>query len=111
VIVMPEYNYGFTAGAREARSVADAVHGVDVAITILANDDAVRAVAFGDIRSSIDDKTVYVDCSTVSPKLSGELAEAFPARFLAMPVLGSPLAVRAGQAVFLAGGNSGLVDH
>jgi 3-hydroxyisobutyrate dehydrogenase len=36
---------------REAESVADAVNGVEVAITILANDDAVRAVAFGELRS------------------------------------------------------------
>jgi hypothetical protein len=41
-----------SAGAREARSVADAVVGVDVAITMLANDDAVRAVASGELRSS-----------------------------------------------------------
>jgi 3-hydroxyisobutyrate dehydrogenase-like beta-hydroxyacid dehydrogenase len=100
-----------SAGAREAQSVADAVDGVDVAVTMLADDDAVRAVAFGELRSSIGEKTIYVDCSTVSPKLSGELAEAFPARFLAMPVVGSPAAVRAGQAVFLAGGNVGVVDH
>jgi 3-hydroxyisobutyrate dehydrogenase-like beta-hydroxyacid dehydrogenase len=100
-----------SAGAREAQSVANAVDGVDVAVTMLANDDAVRAVAFGDLRSSIGAKSIYVDCSTVSPKLSGELAEAFPARFLAMPVVGSPVAVRAGQAVFLAGGNAGIVDH
>jgi 3-hydroxyisobutyrate dehydrogenase-like beta-hydroxyacid dehydrogenase len=100
-----------SAGAREAQSVADAVDGVDVAITMLANDDAVRAVAFGELRSSIGEKTVYVDCSTVSPKLSGELAEAFLPRFLAMPVVGSPVALRAGQAVFLAGGNAGIVDR
>jgi 3-hydroxyisobutyrate dehydrogenase len=97
------------AGAREAHSVADAVDGVDAAVTMLANDDAVRAVAFGELRSSINAKTMYLDCSTVSPELSGELAEAFPARFLAMPVLGGPAAVRAGQAVFLAGGNGGVV--
>jgi len=100
-----------SAGAWEAQSVADAVHEVDVVITMLANDDAVRAVAFGDLRSSISDQTIYVDCSTVSPKLSGELAKAFPAGFLAMPVLGSPVAVRAGQAVFLAGGNNEVVDR
>ena len=99
------------AGAREAQSVADAVDGVDVAVTMLANDDAVRAVAFGELRSSIGEKTVYVDSSTVSPKLSGELAEAFHPRFLAMPILGSPAAVSAGQAVFLAGGNAGVVDR
>ena len=100
-----------SAGAWEAHSVTDAVDGADVAITMLANDDAVRAVALGELRSSIGAKTIYVDCSTVSPQLSGELAETFPARFLAMPVVGSPVAVRAGQAVFLAGGNAGVVDH
>ncbi|HWR47838.1 MAG TPA: NAD(P)-dependent oxidoreductase [Pseudonocardiaceae bacterium] len=100
-----------SGGGREAPSVADAVEGVDVVITMLANDDAVRAVALGELRPSIGDKTIYVDCSTVSPALSGELAEAFPARFLALPVLGSPLAVRAGQAIYLTGGNAGLVDH
>jgi 3-hydroxyisobutyrate dehydrogenase len=100
-----------SAGAREAQSIADAVEGVDVAVTMLANDDAVRAVAFGELRSSIGDKTIYVDCSTVSPTLSGELAEAFPARFVAMPVLGSPAVVCAGQAVFLTGGNADVVDR
>lgn len=100
-----------SAGGREANSVADAVDGVDVAITTLADDNAVRAVAFGELRSSMGDTTIYVDCSTVSPTLSGELAEGFPARFLALPVLGSPLAVRAGQAVYLAGGNASLVDR
>jgi 3-hydroxyisobutyrate dehydrogenase len=54
---------------------------------------------------------VYVDSSTVSPKLSAELAEAFRGRFLAMPVLGSPVAVSAGQAVYLAGGDAGIVDR
>ena len=100
-----------SAGAREAHSITDAVDGVDVALTMLANDDAVRAVALGELRSSIAAKAIYVDCSTVSPKLSSELAGAFPARFLALPVVGNPAAVRAGHAVFLAGGNAGVVDH
>jgi 3-hydroxyisobutyrate dehydrogenase-like beta-hydroxyacid dehydrogenase len=99
-----------SAGAREASSVAEAVDGVDAAVTMLADDDAVRAVAFGELRSSIGEKTIHVDCSTVSPKLTGELAETFPARFLALPVIGGPAAVRAGQAVYLAGGNAGVVD-
>jgi 3-hydroxyisobutyrate dehydrogenase-like beta-hydroxyacid dehydrogenase len=100
-----------SAGGQEADSVADAVQGVDVVITMLANDDAVRDVALGELRSSIADRTIYVDCSTVSPKLSGELAGAFLGRFLVLPVLGSPLAVRAGQATYLAGGNGALVDR
>jgi 3-hydroxyisobutyrate dehydrogenase-like beta-hydroxyacid dehydrogenase len=100
-----------SAGAAEAPSVADAVRGADVVFTMLANDDAVRAVAFGELRPSVGAETVYVDCSTVSPRLSGELAGAFPGRFLAVPVLGSPDAVRAGQAVFLAGGDSAVVER
>ncbi len=98
-------------GGREAESIVDAVDGADVAITMLANDHAVREVALGELRSAIAHKTIYVDCSTVSPALSGELAEAFPGRFLAVPVVGSPLAVRAGQAVYLAGGNGDLIDR
>jgi 3-hydroxyisobutyrate dehydrogenase-like beta-hydroxyacid dehydrogenase len=99
-----------SVGAWEAPSVADAVKGADVVLTMLANDDAVRAVAFGDLRSSIGDKAVYVDCSTVSPTLSGELAMAFP-RFVAMPILGNPVAVRSGQAVLLPGGDSSVVER
>jgi 3-hydroxyisobutyrate dehydrogenase-like beta-hydroxyacid dehydrogenase len=99
------------AGAREADSVADAVQGVDVALTMVANDDAVREVALGELRASIGDGTIYVDSSTVSPGLSEELAEAFDPRFLAMPVLGNPAAVSAGQAVFLTGGDASIVDR
>ncbi len=100
-----------SAGAREAQSVADAVREADVVITMLANDDAVRAVALGNLRSSIGDQTIYVNCSTVSPALNRQLAEAFPARFLAMPILGSPEAVRTGQAVYLPGGDGTVVDR
>jgi 3-hydroxyisobutyrate dehydrogenase-like beta-hydroxyacid dehydrogenase len=99
-----------SAGAREAESVAAAVEGVEVVITSLANDDAVRAVAFGELRSSIAEATVYVDTSTVSPPLSRQLAGTF-ARFVALPVVGSPVAVSSGQAVFLAGGDAGTVDR
>jgi len=99
------------AGAREAQSVADAVREADVLITMLANDDAVRAVALGELRSSMGDQTIYVNTSTVSPALNSELADAFPARFLAMPVLGSPDAVRTGQAIYLPGGDGSVVDR
>jgi 3-hydroxyisobutyrate dehydrogenase-like beta-hydroxyacid dehydrogenase len=98
-------------GAREALSVAAAVDGVEVAVTMLANDEAVRSVAFGELRSSIGADTIYVDCSTVSPPLSGELSDTFGERFLAIPVVGSPAVVQAGQAVFLAGGNPRTVDR
>jgi 3-hydroxyisobutyrate dehydrogenase-like beta-hydroxyacid dehydrogenase len=100
-----------SAGARQGDSVTDAVHAVDVAITMLANDGAVRAVALRDPRSSIPDQTVYADCSTVSPGLSGALAEAYPSRFLAMPVLSGPAAARSGQTTYLAGGDGRVVHR
>jgi 3-hydroxyisobutyrate dehydrogenase len=100
-----------SAGGREARGIADAVDGAEVVITMLANDDAVRAVAFGDLSTSIAEGSIHVDSSTVSPALGAELAAAFPDRYVVVPVLGSPVAVRAGQAVYLAGGDGRLVDR
>jgi 3-hydroxyisobutyrate dehydrogenase len=98
------------AGAREARSIAEAVAGREVVVTSLANDDAVRAVALGDggIRSAIGADTVYADCSTVSPAMSAELADHFPL-FVALPILGAPTAVEAGQATYLAGGDQAVI--
>jgi 3-hydroxyisobutyrate dehydrogenase-like beta-hydroxyacid dehydrogenase len=100
-----------SAGAHEAASVTDAVRDADVVITMLANDDAVRSVALGELRSSIGDQSIYVNSSTVSPALNSELADAFPGRFLAMLVLGSPDSVSAGQAVYLAGGDGSVADR
>jgi len=100
-----------TAGARESETAEGAASSAVVVITSLANDDAVRAVAIGPggIRSSIGDGSVYMDASTVSPALSGELEAAF-ARFVAMPILGGPSAVRAGTATYLVGGDPATVQ-
>lgn len=100
-----------SAGAREAGSVAAAAEGVDVALTMLANDDAVRAVALGELPSALGEHASYVDCSTVSPALSAELTTAFPARFAALPVLGGPAAVRSGQATYLVGGEGSVLER
>lgn len=100
-----------SAGAEEAQSIAVAVDGVDVVVTMLADDAAVRAVAFGELRPLLGAATVYVDCSTVSPALSGALSERFADRFVAMPILGAPAAVSAGQAVLLVGGAADRIDQ
>jgi 3-hydroxyisobutyrate dehydrogenase-like beta-hydroxyacid dehydrogenase len=100
-----------SAGALAAGSVTDAVRDVDVVITMLSNDDAVRAVALGELRSSIGDQVTYVNTTTVSPALNSELAEAFAGRFLALLVMGRPEAVRAGQATYLAGDDGSAADR
>ncbi len=91
-------------GAKEATSIAEAVSAADMAITVLANDDAVKTVALGEdgIRSALPEGAVYVDASTVAPTTSEELAQGFE-RFAAMPVLGPPPQVASGKAVFLIG--------
>lgn len=93
------------AGARQAGSLEEAVSSSEVTITMLSADDAVRAVALGDggVRAFLPSTAVYVDSSTISPETSAELAGRFE-QFVAMPVLGSPEAVRGGSAAYLAGG-------
>ena len=95
-------------GATEAGSAPEAAARAEIVVTILANDDAVRAVTGpdGGIRGALADDALYVDASTVSPELSSELAGAFP-RFVAMPILGSPSQVAGGQAIYLIGADDG----
>ncbi len=92
------------AGGAEAPSVVEAVEGVEVVIVMVSNDDAVRQVALGEdgVRHAIGPNATYVECSTISPKLSEELAGSFD-HFVAMPVLGGPPAVEAGKVTYLAG--------
>jgi 3-hydroxyisobutyrate dehydrogenase-like beta-hydroxyacid dehydrogenase len=96
-------------GAKEIRELGEAVRGSDVVITSLANDGAVRQVALADegVGAHLGDG-VYVDASTISPTLSGELAERV-LRFAAMPIAGSPEAVGKGEATYLVGGPAEVV--
>jgi 3-hydroxyisobutyrate dehydrogenase-like beta-hydroxyacid dehydrogenase len=96
-------------GAREAATIAAAVAGVALAMTSLANDEAVRQVACGEggVHDSIDADSVYVDLSTISPALSADLDGRF-SRFAAMPILGSPIAVASGQATYLLGATAAV---
>jgi 3-hydroxyisobutyrate dehydrogenase len=92
------------AGASEATSVAHAVGAAELVMSSLSDDPAVRQVALGPggVRASIGHGVPYVECSTVSPELTEELAGLFPF-FVAMPVLGGPATVASGQATYLAG--------
>lgn len=92
-------------GAKEARTVKEAVGAAAVVITTLADDEAVKKVALGDdgVRPVLGPDATYVDASTVAPTTSTELAEAFD-RFVAMPILGSPAHVASGDAMYLVGG-------
>jgi 3-hydroxyisobutyrate dehydrogenase-like beta-hydroxyacid dehydrogenase len=88
-------------GARPAATVAEACAG-EVVVSMLANDDAVEAVTFGDdgILASLSAGAVHVSCSTISvalaTRLNGAHAEAGQ-HFVAAPVFGRPEAAAAAK--------------
>ncbi|BBZ31589.1 3-hydroxyisobutyrate dehydrogenase [Mycolicibacterium confluentis] len=106
-------------GAHRADTVADACRG-DVVFTMLADDDAVRGVTFGDvdlangILDSLPSPGVHISCSTISVRLSAQLAQAHAdagQRFVAAPVFGRPEAAAAATLfVVAAGAPSAVAD-
>ncbi len=102
------------AGARVADSPADAVAGVDAAITMLANDQAVRDVMLGAAINALPPGGIHMGTSTISVALSKELAEAHTSRgqgYVASPVLGRPEAARDKKLWIMAAGPREQVDR
>jgi 3-hydroxyisobutyrate dehydrogenase-like beta-hydroxyacid dehydrogenase len=92
------------AGAQAAMTPSGAMEVADVALTSLSDDAAVREVALGKggVIEWAKDGAPYIETSTVSPQLTGELAGLFSS-FAAVPVLGGPATVLAGEATYLVG--------
>jgi 3-hydroxyisobutyrate dehydrogenase-like beta-hydroxyacid dehydrogenase len=95
-------------GALPAASVADACQG-DVVFTMLANDEAVEGIVFGDdgIVSSLASGATHVSSSTVSVGLAERLTEAHAQagqQFVAAPVFGRPEAAQAAKLFVVAAG-------
>ncbi|QEN16213.1 NAD(P)-dependent oxidoreductase [Mycolicibacterium sp. ELW1] len=102
-----------SVGARPADSVSGACRG-EVVLTMLANDDAVTAVTFGDggIIASAGPGTVHISSSTISVALSKRLAEAHAAagqKFVSAPVFGRPEAAAAAALFVVTAGPSETV--
>ncbi len=95
-------------GARPANSVSDACGG-DVVVTMLANDDAVEGIVFGNggILASLAQGATHVSSSTVSVALSERLTGAHAdagQQFVAAPVFGRPEAAQAAKLFVVAAG-------
>ena len=102
------------AGARIADSPAAAVAGVDAAITMLANDQAVRDTMLIDALSALPAGAVHMCTSTISVALSKELAAAHAAHgqgYVAAPVLGRPEAAAAKQLWVMAAGPKDQIER
>ena len=103
-------------GAQVAASPADAVKDADVVLSMLADDDASRAVWLGDEGAlpAMKPGSIAVECGTVSPTWVAELqskASAKGLQLLDAPVTGSRPQAEAGQLIFLAGGEASAVER
>ncbi|HYA04192.1 MAG TPA: NAD(P)-binding domain-containing protein, partial [Syntrophobacteria bacterium] len=88
-------------GAHAAARVAEACQG-DAVITMLADDDALESVVFGDkgVIGSLGQGAIHLCMSTISVALSARLAAAHAnagQRFVAAPVFGRPEAAAAAK--------------
>jgi 3-hydroxyisobutyrate dehydrogenase-like beta-hydroxyacid dehydrogenase len=97
------------SGATLASQVPDACKDVAAVFTMLADDAAVEAVAFGDsgIVRHLPKGAVHVSSSTISVQLAQRLAAAHASagqRFVAAPVFGRPDAAAAGKLFVVAAG-------
>lgn len=95
-------------GARVVASSARAATGVDVLVTMLADDHAVTATVLdGGVIQALGRGAVHVSMSTISPALSRRLAEAHRAAgqaYVAAPVFGRPDAAAAKRLWVVAAG-------
>src|SRR6266849_6088528 len=101
-------------GAKEAATIADACRG-DAVFTMLANDNAVEAVVFGEdgILGSLPAGAIHVSSSTISVGLAERLAAAHAGvkqGFVAAPVFGRPELAAAGKLYVLAAGEPGALQ-
>ena len=101
-------------GAKLATTPDRAVLG-DAVCSMLANDQAVRAVFLdGGLLDAIDPGTVHVNHATISVALARELAEAHAARgidYVAAPVFGRPDAAAAAKLNIVAAGKASAVER
>jgi 3-hydroxyisobutyrate dehydrogenase-like beta-hydroxyacid dehydrogenase len=97
-----------TMGAVAAASPLEACHG-DAVVTMLADDKALEALAFGaqGIIASLAKSALHISCSTISVEMSERLMLAHAKagqRFVAAPVFGRPDAAAAGKLFVAAAG-------
>ncbi len=95
-------------GALKAKNPAAVAEQVDILFTMLAHPEAVRKTALGEngFLDALKSK-IWVDCSTVDPTFSRQMAAAANSRgvkFLDAPVAGSKGLVEKAEVMFVVGG-------
>src|SRR4051794_29170825 len=104
-------------GARVAGSPREAAaQGADLLITMLADDDAVEEVMFGEegALATLKPGAVHVSMSTISPLLSRRLTDEHRSRrqsYVAAPVFGRPEAAEAAKLWIIAAGPDDAIER
>jgi 3-hydroxyisobutyrate dehydrogenase-like beta-hydroxyacid dehydrogenase len=103
------------AGLHVAATPAEAVRGVLVVFTMLADDAATKAVVFGanGILGAMGEGAIHVSLSTISVNLSRLLTESHQQHrqhFVAAPVFGRPNIAEQGKLWIVVGGDTGPVE-
>jgi 3-hydroxyisobutyrate dehydrogenase-like beta-hydroxyacid dehydrogenase len=103
-------------GARVASTPGEAAAGVEVAITMLADDHAVESVVFekGNLLDSLPPNATHISMSTISVALSRRLAAAHAERkqhYVAAPVFGRPEAASAAKLFIVAAGPAAQIER
>jgi 3-hydroxyisobutyrate dehydrogenase len=94
-------------GAVAAKSAADAATGAEVVVTMLPSSPHVRGVYEGSVFKAASPGALLIDCSTIDPITTRELAAAGGARRFRMadaPVSGGVGGAEAGTLTFMVGG-------
>ncbi len=103
-------------GVEVAGSVADAVRGAEVAITMLADDRALGSVVFPPqgVAGTLAEDAVHLGMSTVGASLSRRLAGRHASRgqrYVAAPVFGRPDAAEAARLKIVAAGDAEGIER
>lgn len=104
------------AGAQAFTSPAEVVRGAGFVVSIIADDDATRAVMLGSdgVVGAAAPGTIIIDSSTNTPMMAREVAQAAGARglfYLDAPVSGSLVQAAGKELVFMVGGDRGAFDR
>jgi 3-hydroxyisobutyrate dehydrogenase-like beta-hydroxyacid dehydrogenase len=102
-------------GATVATTVGSTVDGAEVVMCCFSDDRAIDAVVLGEggLASVVDNSSIVIDLSTISPENSAEEREAFEARdvrFLDSPVFGSRGEAAAGGLWVVIGGDEATFE-
>jgi 3-hydroxyisobutyrate dehydrogenase-like beta-hydroxyacid dehydrogenase len=104
------------AGLRWRDTPREVAQEADVLLTSLPDDDVLESVASGDdgILAGLTESKIWVDLSTVSPRVSRDLAVRAKARGATMldaPVSGSVPQVQSGTLTIMVGGDAGPFEQ